>query len=75
MGAFKSGELVERVKSLWEENVIISMDFFFFFAAFACLLLNFMIQACFFVPLYSLSKLSLSIKQSTFVFHFVFLNV
>lgn len=73
MGAFKSGEWVECVKSPWEENVIISMDFFFFFfAAFSCLLLNFVIQACFFVPLYSLSKLSLSTKQSTFVFRFVF---
>lgn len=30
MGAFKSGEWVECVKSPWEENVIISMDFFFF---------------------------------------------
>lgn len=33
MGAFKSGEWVERVKSLWEENVIISMDFFFIFCS------------------------------------------
>lgn len=29
MGALKSGERVECVKSLWEENVILSMDYFF----------------------------------------------
>lgn len=29
MGALESGERVECVKSLWEENVILSMDFFF----------------------------------------------